>query len=126
MFKDKSGRDVTAGDLIIYSTSSKYEDNMHYGIVLEVQPDSLIVRGAYANYKGEYVGKKVEIYYEVRVLILERHQIPYPIIDLFDAVVVSEPKGLASESPDKMSSITTNDEGFKATWVSDAPEIRAI
>lgn len=116
MFKDKSGRDVEVGDLIIYSTSSKYEDNMRFGKVLEVHDRSLAVRGSQYDYKGHYIGKQVELSFPGRMLILERHQIPQPILALFDAVVVSEPFGLASESPEIIGEI-------KATWVSDAPEI---
>ena len=84
-FKDKSGRSVSVGDLIIYAVSYGRSPGMSYGLVLGITENKrLKVIGCdtdhWQNEKFRMNSKPGFLMYSDRVLVVETRQVPPSIL----------------------------------------------
>ena len=84
-FKDKSGRSVSVGDLIVYAVSYGRSPGLSYGLVLGITENKkLKVIGCdtdnFQNEKFRMNSKPSFLMYKDRVLVVDSKQVPQSIL----------------------------------------------
>lgn len=102
-FKDKSGRAVQPGDLLIYGVAYGRCAGLSYGKVLEIRdqkgfdptntynragPTKIRVAGVDRPWRGIQVKKPGFLEFSERVLVIARDQVPPDILAHLDAIEV--------------------------------------